>query len=217
MKIIKPKVHIENENWEGLLRHIELKGRVCYKSEDRINKASTHAFILALIRCGHLSVLEHETVSVNFIVDRGISHEIVRHRLGSYSQESTRYCNYGGGEISFIEPYFFADDFEKWVEWEGSCAVAERVYMDLLSRGSTPQEARSVLPSCLKTELWVTYNLREWRHFFELRAAKSAHPQMRQVVVPLLLKFKELMPVLFEGIPFDTDFPVEHYAEVKII
>lgn len=221
MKIIKPEVHIEDQDWSSILRRLEQKGRVCYKSEDRITDHSAALFVKSLIQRGHLSVLEHVSVSVKFIVDRGVSHEIVRHRIGAYSQESTRYCNYGTGKvITVIEPFFFLKDdwkWEKWETWLDSCTVAEKAYCRLLAAGTTPQEARAVLPNSLKTELWVTYNLREWRHFFELRAAKAAHPQMRQVVIPLLLKFRELMPELFDGISFDTEFPAKHYAEVKLV
>lgn len=217
MKIIKPEVHIENQDWYEILRRIEKKGRVCFKSEERITEESEGAFVLSLIQRGHLSVLEHASISVKFIVDRGISHEIVRHRIGAYSQESTRYCNYGRGEISFIQPFYFVGGYQKWRAWERACLESETMYKRLLDSGATPQEARSVLPTSLKTELWVTYNLRVWRHFFELRATKAAHPQMRQVTLPLLQKFRELMPVLFEGVPYDNQFSAKHYAEVRIV
>lgn len=212
MKIIKPEVYIENQEWSTILRRLELKGRICYKSEDRITEHSAGLFVKSLIQRGHLSVLEHVSVSVKFVSDRGISHEIVRHRIGAYSQESTRYCNFGN-EITVIEPVFFNDD-KRW-RWRDGCSYSEEMYHTLLSQGASPQEARSVLPTSLKTELWVTYNLREWRHFFWMRTAKAAHPQMRQVAIPLLLKFKELMPVIFADIDYDADFPVKHYAEVK--
>ncbi len=217
MKIIKPEVHIENQDWTNILRRLEQKGRICYKSEDRITDRSAALFVKSLIQRGHLSVLEHVSVSVKFVVDRGISHEIVRHRIGAYSQESTRYCNYGNGkEITVIEPVFFNNQQDKWWRWRDGCSWAEEMYNNLLGQGASPQEARSVLPTSLKTELWVTYNLREWRHFFWLRTAKAAHLQMRQLAIPLLLKFKELMPVLFADIDYDSDFPAEQYAEVKV-
>lgn len=217
MKVINPEVHIENQDWTSVLRRLETKGRVCYKSEWRITDNSAPQFIQSLIQRGHLSVLEHVSVSAKFTVDRGVSHEIVRHRLGAYSQESTRYCNYNEDDIVLVEPFFFAGGYLKWRAWEKACSEAESMYQRLLDSGATAQEARSVLPNSLKTELWTTYNLRAWRHFLELRTAKSAHPQMRQAVIPLLLKFKELMPVVFEDIPYDTDFPAKHYAEVSIV
>ena len=215
MKIIKPQAIIEEQFWEGMLRRIEEKGRVCYKSEKRIGEDSAKQFIQSLAKNGHLSVLEHASISVKFTADRGLTHEIVRHRIGAYSQESTRYCNYGSG-ISFIEPFFFKRGSLNWTAWKESCASDEKIYEILLSNGATPEQARTVLPNSLKTELWATYNLHGWRHFFEARAARTAHPQMRQVVIPLLFRFKEILPVVFADLPYDKNFPQEHYAEVKI-
>ena len=142
-----------------------------------------------------------------------------RHRVGSYSQESTRYCNYSrdkfGNEITVIEPYFYVGT-DNYDSWQSSCKMAEKTYMELLGKGSSPQEARSVLPTCLKTEMAVTYNIREGRHFFALRCSAAAHPQMRQVAIPLLLLFADKLPGLFDGIKYDTAFPGEHYAEVLL-
>lgn len=216
MKIIRPEVHIENQDWSEMLRKIETKGRVCYKSEAKIDNQSAESFVESLIYRGHTSVLEHSSISVKFIVDRGVSHEIVRHRLASYSQESTRYCNYGhDNEITVIEPFFF-DKYDKKKLWQTACQMAQQYYLILLGQGATPQEARSVLPNSLKTEIWMTANIREWAHFFTLRAAKPAHPQMRQVAIPLLLKLQELLPPIFGCMDYDRDFPEEHYAEVKL-
>ena len=217
MKIIKPSVVIENQNWSELLRKIETKGRICYKSEGRITDDSAEKFIESIAKRGHMSVLEHSSISVKFIVDRGVSHEIVRHRLASYSQESTRYCNYGhDDEITVIEPFFFLMGNAKRENWFACCDIAEEAYLALLKLGATPQEARSVLPNSLKTELWMTANIREWIHFFSLRAAKPAHPQMRQVAIPLLLRLQELLPPIFGSMGYDQGFPIEHYAEVVI-
>jgi thymidylate synthase (FAD) len=220
MDIIKPEVRIESQDWNAMLKHIELKGRECYKSEDRITDDSSEKFMASLMKRGHLSVIEHEKISVEFIVDRGVSHEIVRHRIGSYSQESTRYCNYGNadGGITVIEPFFFLPagsvDYGSWLAAMEDC---EKWYLELLANGATPQEARSVLPNSLKTGIWATYNLREWIHFFMLRAAKEAHPQMRQVAIPGLLAFQEVLPSIFGNIPYDTNFPKEHYAKISFI
>jgi len=217
MKIIKPSVVIENQNWSELLRKIETKGRICYKSEGRITDDSAEKFIESIAKRGHMSVLEHSSISVKFIVDRGVSHEIVRHRLASYSQESTRYCNYGhDDEITVIEPFFFKSSWDKLTHWKIAMIDTETAYLALLKEGANPQEARSVLPNSLKTELWMTANIREWIHFFGLRAAKPAHPQMRQVAIPLLLKLQELLPPIFRSMGYDQGFPIEHYAEVVI-
>ena len=215
MKIVQPEVHIENQDWSELLRKIEIKGRVCYKSETKIDDISAVDFIDSLLKRGHLSVLEHSSISVKFIVDRGVSHEIVRHRLASYSQESTRYCNYGKADsITVIDPFFFEGKRLARHWWLKAVKAAEQAYLELLREGISPQEARSVLPNSLKTEIWMTANLREWLHFFNLRAAKPAHPQMRQVAIPLLLKLQELLPPIFSGMGYDADFPEAHYAKV---
>jgi len=218
MKIIQPSVIIENQDWSELLRRIETKGRVCYKSEDRITDESAVDFVASLARRGHMSVLEHSSISVKFIVDRGVSHEIVRHRLASYSQESTRYCNYGHeNEITVIEPFFWEEGSVDYGLWEDACNYAERSYLRMTrSSDATPQEARSVLPNSLKSELWMTANIREWLHFFSVRAQKAAHPQMRQVAIPLLLKVQELLPPIFGSMGYDTDFPVMNYAEAIV-
>jgi thymidylate synthase (FAD) len=153
---------------------------------------------------GHESVIEHEKVSVRIICDRGVSHEIVRHRLAAYSQESTRFCNYSddrfGNEITVVEPLFFEPGTRNWEIWRDAMLAAEEAYFTLLRNGALPQEARSVLPNSLKTEIVVTYNLREWRHFFRVRTSGRAHPQMREITVPMLKEFKERIPVIFDDI-----------------
>ncbi|MBO8158018.1 FAD-dependent thymidylate synthase [Thermosyntropha sp.] len=220
MHIIKPQVLVPKEELNrGKMVFLERCARICYKSEDKIEEEFSPRFMRSILSRGHESVIEHEKVTVMFVVDRGISHEIVRHRIGSYSQESTRYCNYSrekfGQEITVIEPYFLLGK-EAYKDWERACLAAEKSYFDMLGKGCSPQEARSVLPTCLKTEIAVTYNLREWRHFFKLRCAQVAHPQMRQVAIPLLLLFRENFPILFEDIDYDADFPVKHYAEIVL-
>lgn len=188
----------------AILRKIEECGRVCYKSEDKITDGSAEKFVSSLIKRGHESVLEHVSFSVKFIVDRGVSHEIVRHRLASYSQESTRYCNYGAGqfgnEITVIKPCFLNEDSHTYKAWFKACQYAQDKYLDLLDADAVPQEARCVLPNSLKTEVVMTANLREWRHFLRLRTSPAAHPQMREVTIPLLMELKQSIPVVFENI-----------------
>ena len=205
MKIIKPSARIVSSvDGDEILKRIEEYGRVCYKSEARITEDSAKRFVENLIKRGHESVLEHISVTVKFVCDRGVSHEIVRHRLASYSQESTRFCNYSkddfGSEITVIEPCFLVPGTEGYKLWEGACLVAEQMYFKMLDWGCTPEEARAVLPNSLKTELVMTANLREWRHFFKLRASPAAHPQMRELTAPLLGEFKEKIPVVFDDI-----------------
>lgn len=220
MLIVKPEVRVpESALNPEVLKKLERYARVCYKSEGNMSEAGTERFISSKISLGHESIIEHEKITVMFVVDRGVSHEIVRHRIAAYSQESTRYCNYAGdrfgSEIAVIEPFFYTES-EKYDIWKKGCEAAERAYMDLIRAGSTPQEARAVLPNSLKTEIVATYNMREWRHFFKMRCAPAAHPQMRQVAIPLLLCFKERLSALFDDIPYDKTFPRQHYAEIKI-
>lgn len=189
MKIINACYSIETPiDGKQILKRIEKAGRICYKSEDRITEESAKAFVRTLIERGHESVLEHESITVRFICDRGITHEIVRHRLASYSQESTRYCNYSGNkfgnQITFIKPCFLEEGTGGYKLWKQAMFVAEKEYFELLNWGCTPQEARSVLPNSTKTEILMTANLREWRHFLKLRTSTAAHPQMRELTVP---------------------------------
>lgn len=205
MKIISPCFEILTPlDGQAILKHIELCGRVCYKSEDKITGTSAATFVANIIKRGHGAVLEHFSITVKFICDRGVSHELVRHRLASYCQESTRYCNYSkdgfGREITVIKPIFLVEGTPGWDIWRDACRCAEDAYFDMLTFGCTPQEARSVLPNSLKTEVVMTANLREWRHFFKLRTAPAAHPQMRELAVPLLHEMQELVPVVFDDL-----------------
>ena len=207
MKIIKPYAEICDpiDGFE-ILQKIERCGRVCYKSEGKITGDSAEKFVRNIINRGHESVLEHVSITLKFVVDRGVSHEIVRHRMASYSQESTRYCNYSkndfGSEITVIMPYFFEDSVA-FVTWKDAMWQCENAYFKLLDIGVTPEEARTVLPQSLKTEVVVTMNLRELRHFLKLRTASATHPQMREVARPLLDKLKGLVPVVFDDISYE--------------
>lgn len=205
MRIIEPSVEILTPiDGEAILKMLEAVGRTCYKSEDKIQEGSAEKFIFNIVKRGHEAVIEHYNITVKFICDRGVTHEIVRHRLASYCQESTRYCNYANdkfnGEITVIKPMFLEVETDGWELWHDACAMAEKFYFDLLDFGCTPQEARAVLSNSLKTELVMTANIREFRHFFNLRCSKAAHPQMREVANMLLREFKERIPVLFDDI-----------------
>lgn len=212
MKIVKAGYEILDPlNGEEILRKLERIARVCYKSEDKITEGSAEKMVRALIKRGHEAMLEHFSFSVKFTVDRGVSHEIVRHRLASFAQESTRYCNYGkSGDVTFIEPTVLgledkADQYGYTARyfWEHSVEVAETAYKNMLEAGATLQEARSVLPNSTKTEVVMTANLREWRHFLKLRAVGTTgkpHPQMQEVAIPLLRELKEKIPVIFEDL-----------------
>lgn len=232
MKIIPASFKIWKFDMDDLYC-IEQAGRTCYKSEKDITEGSADKFIKEkLIPSGHESVLEHSRLTIFFTVDRGISHELVRHRLAAFSQESTRYCNYSkdkfGREITVIEPCFYRDipeqtklgiqdvlegrtfkvlnepsvtkEMRRYLNWYEACQFAERRYFDMLDAGAKPQEARSVLPNSLKTEIWMTTNFREWRHILELRTAINAHPQMREIMVPLLTELQNKLPSVFGDI-----------------
>ena len=205
MRVILPSFEIINPpDGTDVLRHLEICGRVCYKSEDSMTDDSAERLIKHMLERGHESPIEHFSVSCRIICDRGVSHEWVRHRIASYSQESTRYCNYGkakfGSEITFIKPYFAEEGTALYAEWEKAMLAAEKAYFEMLRMGAKPEDARSVLPNSLKTEFICTMNLREWRHFFKLRCSSAAHPAMREIAVPLLHEFQKMIPVLFDEI-----------------
>lgn len=202
-EILKPREFTE-ETKNEIYRSIETAARTCYKTERNIGKKSAGAFVQALVNNGHHAMLEFANMTVRFTVDRGISHELVRHRMASFAQESTRYCNYSadrfGKEVTFIAPCTLKEETENWKTWYQACEAAEWAYFKLLDAGETPESARSVLPTSTKTEIVVCANMREWRHFFRLRAigtTGSPHPQMREVALPLLLEVAEKMPELF--------------------
>ena len=203
MKIIRAshEVIAPKETTTGLLEQvIELAGRTCYKSEDKICEGSAEKFVSKIRSLNHESVLEHGSITVRFICDRGVSHELVRHRIASFSQESTRYCNYVddkfGNELTFIDPRPHIDDIALGM-WMRVCTAAEASYFELISLNVKPQMARSVLPNSLKTEVIVTANPREWRHIFKMRCAPAAHPQMREIMIPCLDEFARRWPSLY--------------------
>lgn len=242
MKIINAYAQILSPNFddpkevEKVYKQIETAGRTCYKSENKITEESARKFVSVLIKSGHEAMIEHASMTVRFVVDRGISHELVRHRIASWAQESSRYCSYDkdkfGNEVTIIEPVFYKNipeerkfairkmftkefkqpadfvdtlnDLEKrYADWFYSCYVAEASYLEMLHYGAEPQEARDVLPTSTKTEVIMTMNMREMRHFFKLRAAGTTgkpHPQMVEVALPLLRQCQQIMPELFGDI-----------------
>ena len=209
MKIIKADIEILSPiDGQEILKRIEQAGRVCYKSEDKITDGSAERFVANILKRGHEAVLEHQSITVKFICDRGVSHEIVRHRLAAYCQESTRYCNYSkdgfGNEITVVEPCFLEHDTPQWAAWESAMKNAEFSYFRMLELGCTPQEARSVLSNSLKTEVIMTADIREWRHFFKLRCSPAANPQMREVAIMLLKKVQAQIPILFDDIEVEV-------------
>lgn len=206
MRIIKPSYVIEQELDENkMIKAIERAGRTCYKSEDKVTEDSAETFVKGIIKRGHESVIEHEKITIRIICDRGVTHELVRHRLASYSQESTRYCNYCndrfGNELTFIEPCFFNTNSEGDLKnkeiWINSMQLIEDNYNKMIEAGAKPEQARTILPNSLKTEIVVTMNIRAWRHFFKLRTDKTAHPQIREISNMILDELKIKLPILF--------------------
>ena len=214
MKVIKSEVEILTPITSDLLKMIEVAGRTCYKSEDRITEDSAEGFVSRMINANHGAMLEHAYVSLRITCDRGVSHDIVRHRVASYAQESTRYCNYSkekfGNQITYIDPVpgFMLENKAYSMEqldaimttWMNACEDAERHYLRLIELGCTPQMARGVLNNATKTEIVVTMNIREWRHFISLRTSAAAHPQMREIAQEVLRIFREKLPVVVADI-----------------
>lgn len=204
IEIIKPGYKIETViDGDALLKRLEMYGRLSHKSEDKTSEGSVPIFIKKILEWGHESILEHENITIRFICDRGVTHELVRHRLAAYTQESTRYCNYGH-KIQFIEPIFFKPESEEYSLWLKGVQAAAENYSNLLEKGAIPEQARSLLPNSLKTEIVMTTNLREWRHVFKMRTAIAAHPQIREIMIPLLLEFQKRIPVIFDDFVVDS-------------
>lgn len=213
MKIIKPYYVIRTKiDGNEILKNIEEAGRTCYKSEDKITTDSAKKFVAMLLQRGHTSVLEHALISVKFVCDRAVGNELVRHRIASYSQTSTRYCNYSqdkfDNQLTFIQPCWiksieegpYASSATLW--WLECMQQAENNYLYFIGQEWKPEEARSVLPLSLMTEIVMTANLREWREVFRQRTAKAAHPQMRELMRPLLDELKTEIPVVFDDIVY---------------
>lgn len=202
MKIVGPEFEILTPlDSPALLARLERAGRTCYRSEDRITPDSARNFIKSLIKSGHHSVIEHESISLRLVCDRGVTHELVRHRLASFSQESTRYVNYGRGPegrgLVVVKPLFFPEGSPTYRLWIQAMEAAETAYLALTAAGASAQEARTVLPNSLKTEIIMTANLREWRHVLSLRCSAASHPQMQEIMKMILARFQELLPEVF--------------------
>ena len=208
MRVINAGYEIISDlNGAEILKHIERCARVCYKSEDRITAGSAEKMVAALIRSGHEAMLEHYSFTVKFICDRGIANELVRHRIASFAQESSRYCCYAkdkfGKELTFINPCFWEPDSDNYARWFHEMDESEKTYLAMIENGATPEQARDILPTSIKTEIVMTANLREWRHLFKLRAegvTGKPHPQMLEITIPFLKELKQKIPVVFDDI-----------------
>lgn len=235
MKIVEPWIEVENFDGKKIMKNIERACRTCYRSENLIDEESYKKLLRNCLNRGHESILEHEKITIRMRCDIGVYKDLTRHRFGSFSIESTRYCNYGkdkfDNEIKFIRPVFYTDN---WVHtnYEGSAMTEEELksmywyncmeeiqdtYMKMSELGCIPDEMRMILPHSTAAEVTMTANIREWRHILSLRCAKMTHPAIRQLLIPLLLYFKQEMPELFDNIDYDTDFPKEKYAKLTVM
>ena len=235
MLLVKPEIQVENYDGIKIMKNIERACRTCYRSEGLITEDSYKKLLKNCINRGHESILEHEKITIRMICDIGVYKDLTRHRFGSFSIESTRYCNYSkdkfDNEIKFIEPVFYTpgvmeeyndpikkNDCLKTQYWERCMKFIESNYMDMTNIvGAKPDELRMLLPHSTAAEVTMTANIREWRHILGLRCSKATHPAIRQLLIPLLLKFKEDMPELFSAIDYDIDFPKEKYAKLSVM
>lgn len=220
MKIIEPSIEVQNFNGEQIMKNIERACRTCYRSEDKISDESYKTLLKNCITRGHESVMEHEKITVRMICDVGVYKDLTRHRIASFSIESTRYCNYGkdkfDNEIKFIKPCNIDEDSDLYAFWKHTMERIEMNYLHMVEHKATPDQMRMILPHSTAAEVCMTANIREWRHILDLRTKKMTHPSIRQILIPLLILFKTEMPELFGDIEYDTDFEKEKYATLTV-
>lgn len=203
VKIIKSSFEILTPiDADFVLRHIERCGRTCYQSFDKADETSHIRFLKHIVSRHHESVIEHFSVSVKFVMDRAIANELVRHRVSSFSQESTRYCCYAndkfGNEITVIKPVMLEEGSDAYQTWKDGVAQIEKSYLKMLEQGAKPETARALLPCCLKAEIVMSANLREWKHVFSMRCSDAAHPDIRFLMRDLKKEFQKNIPIIFD-------------------
>lgn len=222
MIILEPELKIKKYDPIQIMQNLEEACRTCYRSEDKITEDSYKNLLANCINRGHESILEHEKVTIRMLCDLGVYKDLTRHRHANFSIESTRYCNYSkdkfGNELKFINPVNMKNDELRYDIWEKCMQQIENNYMDMSSiMGTTPDQLRMMLPHSIAAEVCMTANIREWKHVLELRANNRVHPSIQQLMIPLLLKFKEDMPEIFGKIEYNEQFNPEDYAKVTII
>ena len=221
MQIIDPYIQVEKIDGKKIMKNIERACRTCYRSEGKITEDSYKTLLKNCITRGHESVLEHEKVTIRMYCDLGVYKDITRHRIASFSIESTRYCNYGkdkfNSELKFIKTCNIENGTDFYKIWENTCEVIEKNYIEMSKLGALPDQLRMLLPHSIAAEVTMTANIREWKHILTLRASKHTHPAIRQLMIPLLLYFKEIMPEIFEDVEYDKEFPKEKYAKLTQI
>lgn len=218
MQIVDPYIQVEKVDGKKIMKNIERACRTCYRSEGKITEESYKTLLKNCITRGHESVLEHEKVTIRMYCDLGVYKDITRHRIASFSIESTRYCNYGkdkfGNELKFIKPCNIEEGTELYNNWKDACELIEKNYIEMSNAGALPDQLRMILPHSIAAEVTMTANIREWKHILTLRTSNHTHPAIRQLFIPLLLHFKEIMPEIFEEVPYDIEFPKEKYAKL---
>lgn len=221
MKIIDPIIEVENYNGTKIMKNIERACRTCYRSEGNITEESYKKLLSNCINRGHESVLEHEKITIRMTCDIGVYKDLTRHRFGSFSIESTRYCNYGkdkfDNELKFIKPCNIDGSSELYSNWIGAMDFIEKEYIAMSNNGATPDQLRMILPHSTAAQVTMTANIREWKHILDLRTKNMTHPSIRQLLIPLLLKFKKDMPEIFNSIEYDKNFPEDKYAKLSIM
>lgn len=219
MRIVEPWIKVEKIDGKQIMKRIERACRTCYRSEDKISEESYKNLLTNCLNRGHESVLEHEKITVRIYSDIGTYKDLTRHRFASFSVESTRYCSYNkdkyGNEIAVVNPVYM-EDKEVFETWKKAIEDMEKAYMKMKELGASTDMCREILPHSTAAEYTMTANIREWKHILELRTTNHVHPAIRQVLIPLLLLFKEQMPEIFGDIEYDTEFNPKYYAKLTM-
>lgn len=219
MRLVEPWIKVENFDGVKIMKRIERACRTCYRSEDKISEESYKNLLTNCLNRGHESVLEHEKITVRIYSDIGTYKDLTRHRFASFSVESTRYCSYNkdkyGNEIAVVNPVYM-EDKEVFETWKKAIEDMEKAYMKMKELGASTDMCREVLPHSTAAEYTMTANIREWKHILELRTTNHVHPAIRQVLIPLLLLFKEQMPEIFGDIEYDEEFNPKYYAKLTM-
>ena len=219
MRLVEPWIKVENFDGVKIMKRIERACRTCYRSEDKISEESYKNLLTNCLNRGHESVLEHEKITVRIYSDIGTYKDLTRHRFASFSVESTRYCSYNkdkyGNEIAVVNPVYM-EDKEVFETWKKAVEDMEKAYMKMKELGASTDMCREILPHSTAAEYTMTANIREWKHILELRTTNHVHPAIRQVLIPLLLLFKEQMPEIFGDIEYDKEFNPKYYAKLTM-
>lgn len=221
MKIIEPKMEVEKFDGKAIMKRLERACRTCYRSEGSITDESYKTLLNNCITRGHESILEHEKITIRMTCDIGVYKDLTRHRIASFSVESTRYCNYGkdkfDNEIKVMRPCNIDPNSKLYEHWTTAMEQIEKEYLDMSKEGATADQLRMLLPHSTAAEVTMTANIREWKHIFNLRANNHAHPAIQQLLIPLLLLFKKEMPEIFSNVPYNEKFEEMYFQKLADI